>query len=157
MLPLHVDERSCKYEHDLVTWGQSTIVQPQRLRHVDGNRRGCNRRLRPCRLRPVVPRVDLERHQLNCPVPAQLTDDGVRTHEHSRRDQDAVVAPPKNELGQIIEARREAFDDLQQLKRLEVVCRRLAVRSTFTVELAIKVLEELKRRADLATFTAHPR
>lgn len=141
----------------MVTEDQSTIVQPQRLRHVDGNRRGYNRRRSPCRLRPVVPRVDLERHQLNCPVSAQLTDDGVRTHEHSRRDQDAVVAPPRNELGQIIEARREAFDDLQQLERLEVVCRRLAARSTFTVELAIKVLEELKRRAHLATFTAHPR
>jgi len=106
MLHMHVDGRSCKYEHDLVTGGQSTIVQPQRLRHVGGNRRGYDRRLRPCRLRSVAPRVDLER---------------------------------------------------RQLKRLEVVCRRLAARSTFTVELAIKVLEEFKRRADLATFTAHPR
>jgi acetolactate synthase regulatory subunit len=82
-----------------------------------------------------------------------LRDDGFRVYlPEDLPTNDAAIG-----FGQIIEASREAFDDLQQLERLEVVRRWLAARSTFTEELAIKVLEELKRRAHLATVAAHPR
>jgi len=125
---------------------------------VERDRRGSSERQRsPCRLRPVVPHVDLERNQLDRPVSSQLADDGIGTHKHAGRDQHAVVAPPRDEFDQIIEAGRETFDDLLQLECLEVVGRRLPAQSTFIAKLAIKVLEELERRADLATFATHPR
>jgi hypothetical protein len=45
-------------------------------------------------------------------VGGQLTDDGDHGHVSTRDDQDAVLGAAGDELGQVIPASGEAFDDL---------------------------------------------
>ena len=89
------------------------------------------------------PDIEIEGNQLDGAVGTELSDDGVDANEHAGRDQDPIVVATGYQRRQLLEARWETLDDVEQFEGLEVVRGRLAVRSAFVAELSSKVLEKL--------------
>ena len=92
--------------------------------------------------------IDVELDQFECAVDGELTDDREPGHEHSGRDEDAIVGASRDERREIVPPRSEHFDDAKELEDLEVVDRRLAVRAALRAELAVEIREERRAGTD---------
>lgn len=86
--------------------------------------------------------VKIELNQLDRAIRSKLAKHREPCDEHARRDQESVVAPAGDQLGEIIEPDREPVDNANQLKDLEIGGRGLAARSALRRELPVEVLEE---------------
>ena len=111
--------------------------------------RGRSRRMCPCH------HAEAESDEFDRTVGSQLASDGEARDEKASGDHDAVVGASRDELGQRVPPHGELLDDSKQFVHLEVVDRRLTVRTTLGGELAIQVLEELLRGADRPAVWAY--
>lgn len=91
---------------------------------------------------PLRAEVEFQRQQLHSTIWAELADDGVRANEMACRDENAIVASARQQLGEVFKASSEALDDLEEFERLEVPRRGFSVGSALTAKLPIQVLEE---------------
>jgi hypothetical protein len=99
-----------------------------------------------CSPQPASADIDVELHELDRAVGRELSDDGEPSDERPGPDEDAVVRPAGDQLGEVEEPGGEPLDDPQQQERLEVVGRRLAARSARRWRLPVEILEEVGRR-----------
>ena len=91
--------------------------------------------------------VEAKRNQLDGTVSRCLADHCVGPNNPARRDQDSVVISARDQRWEFVEADGEFLDDLEKLKCLEVACRWLTVRSTFSRKLTNQIVEEVERRS----------
>lgn len=98
--------------------------------------------------------IDVELHELDRTVGCQLTDRRDHGDEAPRGDEDAVLRPSRDELGELVEACGEPFDDGDQVVRLEVRSRRPAL-LPFLGQLPVEILEEGWRGTDRTALSSH--
>lgn len=104
---------------------------------------------------PVELGVEVELNDLDRTICCELANHGEPGEKRSGHHQDSVVVTLGDQTRQVIEFDCEAIDDPNQLKHLEIVRRRFAIRSALGSQLAVEVLEEPRRRTNDASGRTH--
>jgi len=99
--------------------------------------------------------IDAEADEFDDAVRSELPFDSQSTDQDTDGDQDAVVVPAGNELGQLVPTRREPIEDQQQVVGLEIGPGRFTAGASPVGELSVQIEVEVAGGSDIAPGRCH--